>query len=146
MKAIVQHKYGSPDVLNLEEVQKPTPNDNQLWIKVQAASINALDWHLMRADPFPVRLMTGLLKPKEKILGADIAGWVEAVGKNVQQFQPGDAVFGESGRGGFADSWRLWRRGDVCRTNCQIVWGRGNGRLQHQKFGNGTLNWGGSSH
>jgi len=104
MKAIVQHNYGSPDVLKLEEVQKPTPTENEVLIKVQAASVNALDWRLLRANPFFVRLMAGLLKPKEKILGADIAGLVEAVGKNVQQFQPGDAVFGESDkRGGFAE-------------------------------------------
>ena len=103
MKAIVQHKYGSPDVLNLEEVQKPTPKENQLLIKVHAASINALDWHFMRADPFFIRLMFGFLKPKNKILGADIAGRVEAVGANVKQFQPGDELFGSCGRGGFAE-------------------------------------------
>ncbi|MCP5099611.1 MAG: NAD(P)-dependent alcohol dehydrogenase [Chloroflexi bacterium] len=101
MKAIVQHKYGSPDVLNLEEVEKPTPGDNELLIKVHAASINALDWHLMRADPFFIRLAgTGFLKPKIKIRGADIAGRVEAIGKNVQQFQVGDEVFGSCGDGG----------------------------------------------
>ncbi len=103
MKAIVQHKYGSPDVLDLEEVQKPIPKENQLLIKVQAASINALDWHFMRADPFFIRLMSGFFAPKNKILGADIAGRVEAVGANVTQFQPGDEVFGSCGRGGFAE-------------------------------------------
>ena len=107
MKAIVYHKYGSPDVLELEEVEKPILKDNEVLVKVYAASVNAYDWHLLRADPFLVRLMGGgLLKPKNKILGADIAGRVEAVGRNVKQFQPGDEVFGDisgCGSGGFAE-------------------------------------------
>jgi NADPH:quinone reductase-like Zn-dependent oxidoreductase len=107
MKAIVYTKYGPPDVLKLEEVQKPTARDDEVLIKVHAASANAYDWHLLRADPFLVRLMGfGLLKPKNKILGADIAGRVEAVGRNVKQFQPGDEVFGDisgCGSGGFAE-------------------------------------------
>src|ERR1700687_5294552 len=103
MKAIVYHTYGSPDVLKLEEVEKPTPQDDGILVKVQAASVNAADWHIMRGKPFLVRLMGfGLLKPKYKILGADIAGRVEAVGRNVKQFQPGDEVFGNI-RGGFAE-------------------------------------------
>ena len=104
MKAIVYTKYGPPDVLRLEEIQKPTPSDDEVLIKVHAASANAYDWHLLRADPFLVRLMGGgLLKPKNTILGADIVGQVEAVGRNVKQFQPGDEVFGESGFGAFAE-------------------------------------------
>ncbi|MEE9224982.1 MAG: NAD(P)-dependent alcohol dehydrogenase [Bacteroidota bacterium] len=107
MKAIVYQKYGSPDVLELKEVEKPTPKDNEVLTKVHAASANAADWHLVRGDPFLLRLMGfGLLKPKNKILGADIAGRVEAVGRNVKQFQPGDEVFGdttECGWGGFAE-------------------------------------------
>ncbi len=96
MKAVVRTKYGSPDVLQLQEVEKPAPMDNAVLIKVQAASVNAADWHLLRADPFLVRLMgEGLLKPKYKILGADVAGRVETVGRNVTQFQPGDEVFGD---------------------------------------------------
>lgn len=102
MKAIVHDSYGSPDVLRLDEVQKPSPNDNQLLIKIHAASVNALDWHFMRANPAFIRLVSGLLKPKDKILGADIAGEVEAIGKNVQTFRPGDAVFGSVGKGGFS--------------------------------------------
>ncbi len=103
MKAIVYHKYGSPDVLKLEEVEKPTPKDNEVLVKVHAASVNAADWHILRGKPFLVRLMGfGLLKPKNKILGSDIAGRVEAVGRNVKQFQPGDEVFGTI-RGGFAE-------------------------------------------
>ncbi len=106
MKAIVHHKYGSPDVLKLEEVQKPTRGHDEVLVKVHAASANPLDWHIMRAEPFLARLEAGLLKPKNKILGADIAGRVETVGRNVKQFQPGDEVFGEkfeNGLGGFAE-------------------------------------------
>ncbi len=102
MKAIVYHNYGSPDVVKLEEVEKPAPQDNEVLVKVHAASVNAADWHIMRGKPYFMRLMGfGLLKPKYKILGTDIAGQVEAVGRNVKQFQPGDEVFG-SIRGGFA--------------------------------------------
>jgi len=107
MKAILYTKYGPPDVLQLKEVEKPIPKDDEVLIKVHAASANACDWHLLRADPFLVRLMGGgLLKPKNKILGSDIAGRVEAVGRNAKQFQPGDEVFGDifdCGRGGFAE-------------------------------------------
>ncbi len=104
MKAIVYTKFGSPDVLQLKEVEKPIPRDNEILLKVHAASVNAYDWRHLRADPFLIRLMgAGLLKPKHKILGADIAGQVEAVGGNVNQFQPGDEVFGEGSYGGFAE-------------------------------------------
>ncbi len=106
MRAIVYHTYGSPDVLELEEVEKPAPQDDEVLVKVYAASVNALDWHLLRADPFLARLNMGLLKPKHQILGADVAGRVEAVGGNVKQLRPGDEVFGdifESGLGGFAE-------------------------------------------
>jgi NADPH:quinone reductase-like Zn-dependent oxidoreductase len=95
MKAIVYTKYGSPDVLELKEVEKPTPNDDEVLIKVHAAAANPADWHLMRADPFLARLENGLLKPKHTRLGADVAGRVEAIGKNVTQFQVGEEVFGE---------------------------------------------------
>src|SRR3989440_3484975 len=107
MKAIVYTHYGSPDVLQLEEVAKPAPKDDEVLIKVYAAAANAADWHLLRGKPFLVRLVIGgLLKPKHHILGADVAGRVEAVGKNVTQFQPDDEVFGnlsEGGWGGFAE-------------------------------------------
>jgi NADPH:quinone reductase-like Zn-dependent oxidoreductase len=95
MKAIVYTQYGPPDVLELKEVEKPTPKDNEVLIKVHAASANPADWHLMRAEPFLARLENGLLKPKNSRLGADVAGRVEAIGRNVTQFQVGDAVFGE---------------------------------------------------
>jgi NADPH:quinone reductase-like Zn-dependent oxidoreductase len=106
MKAIVFTKYGSPDFLELKEVEKPTPKDNEVLVKVHAASINSWDWELLRGTPFANRLIFGLLKPKIKILGADMAGRVEAVGKNVKQFQPDDEVFGDisgCGWGGFAE-------------------------------------------
>ena len=94
MKAIVYHNYGSPDVLKCEEVEKPTAGDNQVLIKVHGTTLNALDSHLRSADIFLVRLGGGLLKPKDQRLGHDLAGRVEAVGRNVTQFQPGDDVFG----------------------------------------------------
>jgi NADPH:quinone reductase-like Zn-dependent oxidoreductase len=106
MKAIVYTEYGAPDVLQLKEVEKPTPRDDEVLIKVHAASVNAADLHLLGADPFLIRLSSGLLKPKHTILGAAIAGRVEAVGRNVKQFQPGDEVFGDisgCGWGGFAE-------------------------------------------
>ncbi|MEZ4862775.1 MAG: NAD(P)-dependent alcohol dehydrogenase [Caldilineaceae bacterium] len=101
MQAIVFHQYGSPDVLELAEVPKPTPKDNEVLVKIHAASANAGDWHLMRGEPFLIRLGAGLRKPKTKILGADIAGRVEAGGNRVTQFQPGDDVFGDISGHGF---------------------------------------------
>jgi 2-desacetyl-2-hydroxyethyl bacteriochlorophyllide A dehydrogenase len=106
MKAIVYTRYGSPDVLQLKDVEKPIPKDNKVLIKVHAASVNPQDWHLLRGTPFLGRLGWGLLKPKNTILGADIAGRVETVGRNAKQFQPGDEVYGdigECGFGGFAE-------------------------------------------
>jgi NADPH:quinone reductase-like Zn-dependent oxidoreductase len=107
MKAIVYHTYGSPDVLKLQEVQKPVPQDDEVLVKVRAASINAAELHLLRGKPFLMRLMGfGLLKPKHTILGAAMAGRVEAVGRNVTQLQPGDEVFGDlsnCGWGAFAE-------------------------------------------
>ncbi|ASC69913.1 Medium chain dehydrogenases/reductase (MDR)/zinc-dependent alcohol dehydrogenase-like protein [Halomicronema hongdechloris C2206] len=107
MKAIAQTEYGSPEVLRLEEVDKPVPQDDQVLIRVRAASVDAGVWHLMRGTPFLIRLIYGgLRRPKQQILGSAIAGDVEAIGKHVTQFQPGDAVFGdlsESGFGGFAE-------------------------------------------
>ena len=103
MKAVVYTKYGSPDVLQIKDIEKPAPKDNDVLIKIHAASVNAYDWHLLTADIFLIRFMGGgLFKPKYTRLGADIAGRVEAVGKNVRQFKPGDEVFGMV-RGGFAE-------------------------------------------
>jgi len=103
MKAIVYCDYGSPDVLKLEDIEKPVPNDNELLIRVRAVSVNPLDWHYVRGAPYVGRLMgMGLRKPKEIRLGVDYAGTVEAVGRNVTLFKPGDEVFG--GRtGAFGD-------------------------------------------
>ena len=106
MKAIVYHTYGSPDVLKLADVAKPAPGDDEVLIKVHAAALNSWDWDRLTGKPYVYRLLFGLLKPKLPILGADVAGTVEAVGRNVQQFQPGDAVFGdlcEGGWGGLAE-------------------------------------------
>jgi len=106
MKAIVCTKYGPPDVLKLEEIQKPTPGDDEILVEVHAASVNYSNLILVRGKPFVARLGFGLLKPKLKIPGSDIAGRVEAVGRNVKQFRPGDEVFGDlsnCGRGGYAE-------------------------------------------
>jgi NADPH:quinone reductase-like Zn-dependent oxidoreductase len=96
MKAIVFYEYGSPDVLRLEEIEKPVAEDDQVLVKIHAASVNPLDWHSMRGEPYLMRASGGLAKPKKNGLGADLAGTVEAVGANVEQFQPGDEVFGMS--------------------------------------------------
>ena len=103
MKAIVYTKYGSPDVLQLKDVEQPTPKDDEVLIKIRAASVNAYDWHFLTADIFLIRFMGGgLLKPKDTRLGADMAGRIEAVGRDVKQFKPGDEVFGMV-QGGFAE-------------------------------------------
>lgn len=103
MKAIVYTEYGSPDVLHLKDRGKPTPEADEVLIKVHAAAANPLDWHKLRASPFFVRFSEGLLKPKHTVLGADIAGRVEAVGRGVTQFKVGDEVFGDVAAGGFAE-------------------------------------------
>jgi len=103
MKAIVYYKYGSPDVLQLQEVDKPVVNDDDVLVRVRAASANPYDWHFMTGRPYIMRIQSGLLKPKVNGLGADLAGQVEAVGKNVTQFRPGDEVFGEVDAGSFAE-------------------------------------------
>ncbi|RPI04212.1 MAG: NAD(P)-dependent alcohol dehydrogenase, partial [Ignavibacteriae bacterium] len=103
MKAVVYTKYGSPDVIQIRDVEKPAPGDNEVLIKIHAASVNAYDWHFLTADIFLIRFMGGgLFKPKFTRLGADIAGRIEAVGKNVKQFKPGDEVYGMV-KGGFAE-------------------------------------------
>ena len=104
MKAVVYTKYGSPDALELKALEKPTPKDGEVLLKVRAVSINASDWELLRGKPLYARIY-GIFKPKIKILGSDVAGQVEAVGKNVTRFQPGDEVFGDifDCFGGFAE-------------------------------------------
>ena len=94
MRAVVYRRYGPPDVLTLEEIEKPLPSEDEVLIKVRAASVNPYDWHFMRGEPYPLRLMAGVRQPKNPRLGADVAGEVEAVGKNIARLKPGDAVFG----------------------------------------------------
>ncbi len=106
MKAVVSDRYGGPEVMELREIEKPTPGANEVLVKVVASSLNALDWHFLKADPFLIRFMNGLTKPKSTILGADVAGIVEAIGPGVTDVQPGDAVYGDlapSGLGGLAE-------------------------------------------
>ena len=104
MKAMVYDNYGSPDVLELTEIEKPTPKEDEVLIKVHAASVNAMDYRFLTGTPFLARIMAGLLKPKHKVLGLDVAGRVEAVGANFKQFQPGDEVFALSmNHGAFAE-------------------------------------------
>ena len=102
MEAIRYHCYGPPDVLSLEQVDKPVPGADEVLVKVRAASVNPLDWHYMRGSPYLMRLGAGLGAPDDPRLGVDFAGTVEAVGANVSRFRPGDAVFGGAG-GAFAD-------------------------------------------
>jgi NADPH:quinone reductase-like Zn-dependent oxidoreductase len=106
MKAMVNMKYGPPDVLELTEVENPIPKDDEVLLKVHTASVNPADWHLLRGTPYIARLQLGLRKPKDKVLGCDVAGWVEAVGRNVTMLRPGDEVFGSPfmhGFGAFAE-------------------------------------------
>jgi NADPH:quinone reductase-like Zn-dependent oxidoreductase len=106
MKAIVRDKYGSPDVLELKDIERPVVKDDEVLVLVQAAGVNMADVDYLRGRPFVGRLVSGLRKPKNSVLGLDVAGRVEAVGKNATQFQPGDEVFGDltwCGFGAFAE-------------------------------------------
>jgi NADPH:quinone reductase-like Zn-dependent oxidoreductase len=106
MKAMVNMIYGPPDVLELTAVEEPIPRDDEALVKVYAASVNPADWHLLRGEPYVARLQLGLRRPKYRVLGCDVAGYVEAVGKNVAMLQKGDEVFGSPfmhGFGAFAE-------------------------------------------
>jgi NADPH:quinone reductase-like Zn-dependent oxidoreductase len=106
VKAIVRDSYGSPDVLELTDIDKPEPGDDEVLLRVHAASVNPADWHILRGAPYIARMQFGLRKPKHSVLGCDVAGQVEAVGKNVTMLQPGDEVFGSPfmhGFGAFAE-------------------------------------------
>ena len=107
MKAFIYQSYGSPDALELKELEKPVPGDHEVRVQIRAVSINSWDQDLLRGVPFVNRLMAGVLKPKRiTILGCDIAGQVEAIGKSIKRFKPGDTVLGDlssSGWGGFAE-------------------------------------------
>jgi NADPH:quinone reductase-like Zn-dependent oxidoreductase len=94
MRAMVYDRYGSPDVLELREVEKPEVTDDGVLVRVQAASVNPLDWHMLTGVPYLVRPQAGLRKPKHGVLGVDFAGTVESVGRSVTELQPGDEVFG----------------------------------------------------
>ena len=103
MKAAIYTRYGPPDVVQMADVEKPVPTDEEVLIRVRAAAVNPYDWHFMRGEPYPVRIAAGgLRKPKDSRLGADVAGEIEAAGKNITQFKLGDAVFG-SCKGAFAE-------------------------------------------
>lgn len=120
MKAWIYCDYGSPDVLTLENVEKPSPADNELLIRVRAASVNPLDWHYMRGTPYIMRIGTGLRRPKVIRLGVDFAGTVEAIGKRVTHFKPGDDVFG--GRtGAFAEYVTVREDGAVALKPANIT-------------------------
>src|SRR5437879_13175127 len=127
MKAIGYFDYGLSN-LKLENIEKPTPNDDQLLVRVRAASVNPYDWHFVEGTPYIMRMMgVGLRKPKDIQLGVDFAGTVEAVGKNVTQFKPGDDVFG--GRGGaFAESVRRRAEGAVAATPAKLTVDQGAAR------------------
>jgi len=112
MKAAIYAKYGPPDVVQIADVEKPVPKDDEVLIKVHAASVNPLDWHYIRGTPYVIHLLAGLRKPKDQRLGVDVAGEVEVVGKNVIQLKPGDAVFG-SCHGAFAEY--------VCTSELAVV-------------------------
>jgi NADPH:quinone reductase-like Zn-dependent oxidoreductase len=110
MKAILRDKYGSPDVLVLKDIDKPELGDDEVLVRVHAASVNPADWHLLRGKPYIARLQLGLRKPKDRVLGCDVAGRAEAVGKNVTSLQTGDEVFGSPfmhGFGAFAECVRI---------------------------------------
>ncbi|MFC4058735.1 NAD(P)-dependent alcohol dehydrogenase [Planomonospora corallina] len=106
MRAFVLRSYGSPDALELTEIDRPVPGDDEVLVRVRATSVQPYDWHFMRGEPYVARLMgggPGLRRPKIRILGADVAGQVEAVGRDVTEFRPGDEVFAMPKQGGFAE-------------------------------------------
>jgi NADPH:quinone reductase-like Zn-dependent oxidoreductase len=103
LKAITHHRYGPPDVLQLGDVDEPVPGDDEVLVRVRAASANPRDWHFMRGEPYFMRLQAGLRAPKDTGLGSDIAGEVAAVGRDVTRFRPGDAVYADVVSGGFAE-------------------------------------------
>ncbi len=145
MKAIICRTYGSPSVLQVEETTTPTPADDQVLIRVRAASVNPYDWHCMRGSPYMVRIASGLTRPKDIRFGVDVAGIVETAGRKVTRFKPGDAVFGAC-RGAFAeyacapDAWvaaqpanvTFEQAATVAVAGCTALQAlRDHGRIQH---------------
>jgi NADPH:quinone reductase-like Zn-dependent oxidoreductase len=121
MKAAVYRRYGPPDVVvQTEEVEKPVPKENEVLIEVRAASVNALDGALMKGRPYIARIVTGLRKPNITRLGVDVAGQVEAVGRNVMQFKPGDQVFGSCIRDPQASGVKIWDCRGPLPTMCVL--------------------------
>jgi NADPH:quinone reductase-like Zn-dependent oxidoreductase len=116
MKAIVQEEYGSPDVLKLQEIDMPVVKDDEVLVRVRAASVHPDVWHVLRGQPYVLRIMgAGLLKPRNRVPGTDMAGHVQSVGKSVTRFQPGDEVFGESVSG------ILWHNGGAYAETCPFA-------------------------
>ena len=103
MRAYTRYKYGGPEILHIEEVDKPVPADDEVLVKIKSISVNPLEWHILRGKPFFARFSVGLFKPDNKILGSDFAGIVEAVGGKITKFKIGDEVFGEAFVGSFAE-------------------------------------------
>jgi NADPH:quinone reductase-like Zn-dependent oxidoreductase len=120
MKAITHRCYGSPDVLTFEDIEKPSPGDGEILVKVVAATVNPLDWHFVRGTPYFLRLMSGLGAPDDTSLGVDFAGTVEAVGSDVTRFKPGDEVFG-GGNGVFAEFVTVAADGAVVMKPAEIT-------------------------
>ncbi len=113
MKAMVYSKYGSPDVLQLKDVDKPVPADNEVLVKIYATSVTSGDWKLRKADPFIVRMINGLIRPKKTVLGNEFAGIVEVVGKEVTRFEVGDAVYGMKVFGAYAEYLTIWEEAAI---------------------------------
>ena len=114
MKAVIYDTYGSPDVLEVTEIGQPEVRDDQVLVRVRAASVNPADWHFMRGQPYLVRMINGLRRPrKATVLGSDLAGQVEAVGKNATRFRPGDEVLGRT-----RAAHRPDRRAEVATGGC----------------------------
>ncbi|UCC54157.1 MAG: NAD(P)-dependent alcohol dehydrogenase, partial [Anaerolineaceae bacterium] len=103
MKAMVYQEYGPPEVLELKEIEKPTPNDDEVLVRVHASTITPIDWHFLTGTPFVARILAGLFKPRSNVLGADVSGRVEAIGAGVEQFTVGDEVIGGKSSGGYAE-------------------------------------------
>jgi NADPH:quinone reductase-like Zn-dependent oxidoreductase len=116
MKAAIYREYGGPEVLKIEEVDKPTPGPKEILIKIYSTPVTSGDWRLRKADPFAVRLFFGLFKPRKNILGGSFAGIVEDIGKDVTQFNPGDKIFGSTGMklGTYAEYKSMPEKGIVC--------------------------------